>query len=166
MKCYFLRHGIAVEPDEWQGRDFDRPLTPEGRERMQREAKHHRRFNARYQRRRDEPAGSRPPDCGDRRRSSRSARSASWKTTRLGLGFGLEAFAAIVAANGSVEALMLVGHEPSFSVTVGQLAGKARVEIKKGALAGVEFAGASATHGTLTCLIPPKALASLGKTRR
>src|SRR5947209_5472920 len=39
MKVYFLRHGIAVESDEWNGSEFDRPLTGEGCERMQREAK-------------------------------------------------------------------------------------------------------------------------------
>jgi len=39
MKLYFLRHGIAVDREEWKGNDFDRPLTDEGRERMAREAK-------------------------------------------------------------------------------------------------------------------------------
>ena len=39
MNCYFLRHGIAVEPDEWTGRDFDRPLTDDGIERMKFEAR-------------------------------------------------------------------------------------------------------------------------------
>ena len=29
MRCYFLRHGIAVGPDSWSGSDFDRPLTRE-----------------------------------------------------------------------------------------------------------------------------------------
>lgn len=165
MKCYFLRHGIAVEPDEWQGRDFDRPLTPEGRERMQREAKTIAALTLGISVVVTSPL-VRARQTAEIVAEALDLRDSLVEDTRLGLGFGLEAFAAIVAANGSVEALMLVGHEPSFSVTVGQLAGKARVEIKKGALAGVEFAGASATHGTLTCLIPPKALASLGKTRR
>ena len=39
MSCYFLRHGIAVEPGAWSGNDFDRPLTREGATRMEREAK-------------------------------------------------------------------------------------------------------------------------------
>src|SRR5579871_2848206 len=39
MRCYFLRHGIAVEAETWSGSEFDRPLTGEGRERMEREAK-------------------------------------------------------------------------------------------------------------------------------
>ena len=39
MNCYFLRHGIAVEPEAWSGNDFERPLTRDGHTRMEREAK-------------------------------------------------------------------------------------------------------------------------------
>ncbi len=31
MECVFIRHGIAVEPEVWQGREYHRPLTAEGR---------------------------------------------------------------------------------------------------------------------------------------
>ncbi len=84
---------------------------------------------------------------------------------RLGGGFGLEVLPAIIAAHEQADALMLVGHEPSFSITVGRLVGEAQLDMKKGALAGVAFAGASAAQGTLICLIPPKLLAALGKGR-
>lgn len=30
MDCVFVRHGIAVEREEWKGKDVDRPLTEEG----------------------------------------------------------------------------------------------------------------------------------------
>ncbi|MDO8357650.1 MAG: histidine phosphatase family protein [Nitrospirota bacterium] len=30
MDCLFVRHGIAVEREEWNGKDVDRPLTEEG----------------------------------------------------------------------------------------------------------------------------------------
>jgi phosphohistidine phosphatase len=30
MDCLFVRHGIAVEREEWDGTDVDRPLTEEG----------------------------------------------------------------------------------------------------------------------------------------
>lgn len=33
MDCVLLRHGIAVERDEWEGPDGDRPLTEYGRKR-------------------------------------------------------------------------------------------------------------------------------------
>lgn len=30
MDCVFVRHGVAVEREEWEGKDVDRPLTEEG----------------------------------------------------------------------------------------------------------------------------------------
>ena len=34
MDCVLLRHGIAVEQDEWEGSDADRPLTERGAKRV------------------------------------------------------------------------------------------------------------------------------------
>src|SRR2546426_10855877 len=34
MDCLLLRHGIAVERDEWEGLDADRPLTERGAKRV------------------------------------------------------------------------------------------------------------------------------------
>jgi len=34
MYCLLLRHGIAVERDEWEGSDVDRPLTKHGAKRV------------------------------------------------------------------------------------------------------------------------------------
>ncbi len=82
---------------------------------------------------------------------------------RLAGGFDVKSCTAILADHAEARALMLVGHEPAFSLTAGSLAGDASIEIKKGALAGIELSGPSSTHGTLFCLIPPKVLAALGK---
>ena len=60
---------------------------------------------------------------------------------------------------------MLVGHEPAFSLTIGRAIGNAGIEVKKGALAGIELAAANAPAGLLINLIPPKALVALGKDR-
>ena len=38
MDCLLLRHGIAVERDEWEGSDADRPLTERGAKRVMRVA--------------------------------------------------------------------------------------------------------------------------------
>jgi phosphohistidine phosphatase len=35
MNLYILRHAVAVEREEWKGSDEARPLTPEGRSRME-----------------------------------------------------------------------------------------------------------------------------------
>ena len=34
MDCVLLRHGIAVERDEWEGKEADRPLTERGAKRV------------------------------------------------------------------------------------------------------------------------------------
>jgi phosphohistidine phosphatase SixA len=55
-------------------------------------------------------------------------------------------------------AIMLVGHEPDFSQTIGALTG-GRVVVKKGGLARVDLQPDSgALAGDLVWLIPPKVL--------
>ena len=34
MDCLFVRHGIAVAREEWEGKDVDRPLTEKGKRRV------------------------------------------------------------------------------------------------------------------------------------
>lgn len=34
MDCLIVRHGIAVEREEWEGKDVDRPLTEKGKRRV------------------------------------------------------------------------------------------------------------------------------------
>ncbi|MBV8149574.1 MAG: histidine phosphatase family protein, partial [Candidatus Eremiobacteraeota bacterium] len=36
MIVYFVRHGAAVDAQEWSGSDDNRPLTQKGRDRMER----------------------------------------------------------------------------------------------------------------------------------
>jgi phosphohistidine phosphatase len=38
VDCLLIRHGIAVEPDEWDGLEEDRPLTDKGRTRVRQAA--------------------------------------------------------------------------------------------------------------------------------
>jgi phosphohistidine phosphatase len=162
VNLYFLRHGIAVEPDEWSGRDFDRPLTPEGIERMEREAK-------------GIAALSLDLDAIVTSPLLRARQTAEIVAKRLKLsdrlaenealagGFALEVLPSILEPYHDAQAVMLVGHEPSFSLTVGRLANDAHVQVKKGAVAGVALATVSSASGILICLIPPKVLAALGK---
>jgi len=82
---------------------------------------------------------------------------------RVAHGFDADSVAAILTERDHAASVMFVGHEPAMSATVGRLVGGASVELKKGALAGVELSDRSATSGTLICLIPPKILAALGK---
>ena len=151
MHCYFLRHGIAEEPAEWTGSDFDRPLTRAGRVRMEREAK------AVAELQLDLELIVTSPllrlDMAD----------ALVEDERLAEGFDAERLGAILRGHGEVKSILLVGHEPAMSATIGKIVGSASVEMKKGALAGVELSGPAASTGMLVCLIPPKLLAAVGK---
>jgi phosphohistidine phosphatase len=82
---------------------------------------------------------------------------------RLGGGFNLEQLRAILGASANDTSIMLVGHEPSMSMTIGRAIGGASIELKKAALAGIELADPCSSNGTLICLFPPRALIELGK---
>ena len=47
MDCLFVRHGIAVAREEWEGKDVDRPLTEDGRRRVRQVAAGLRRLDVR-----------------------------------------------------------------------------------------------------------------------
>lgn len=160
MRCYFLRHGIAAEPDSWSGSDFDRPLTREGRERMEREAKAIEDLDLAL-------------DCIVTSPLVRAKQTAQIVAARVGSnvvedprlanGFDVERLGEILCAHPDAESIMLVGHEPSMSATLGRAIGNAQVELKKAALAGIDFGDGSTPPGTLVCLIPPKVLVALAK---
>jgi phosphohistidine phosphatase len=82
---------------------------------------------------------------------------------RLAEGFNARRLSEILGEHDKAEAILLVGHEPTMSATLGRIIGDANVELKKAALAGVALSDASATRGTLICLIPPKVLSRLGR---
>ena len=162
MRCYFLRHGIAAEPESWSGSDFDRPLTREGRERMEREAKAIDELGIEL-------------DCIVTSPLLRAKETAELVAARLGRGvkvieddrlaegFNLERLGAILSSHPDAKSIMLVGHEPTMSITIGRAIGNASIELKKAALAGIDFGDGAAPSGTLLFLIPPKVLVALGK---
>jgi phosphohistidine phosphatase len=162
MKCYFLRHGIAVEPESWTGSDFDRPLTREGRERMEREAKAIAELSLGLERIVTSPL-LRAKETAEMLASRLGMRGQVHEDTRLADGFNTDRLNAILSAHADAEAIVLVGHEPSMSLTIGRTIGSANIELKKAALAGVELPHHTSTSGTLFCLIPPKVLVALGK---
>lgn len=156
MKVYFLRHGIAAEPADWKGTDYDRPLTDDGRKRMGREAKAIREMDL------DLDAIVTSPLARARATAEIVASALKIMTIkeddRLGGDFDISSLGEILQDHAEAKALMLVGHEPSMSATIGRLIGEARVGLKKGGLACVELPDASTMVGELLALIPPKVL--------
>lgn len=162
VKCYFLRHGIAVEPEAWSGGDFDRPLTRDGRSRMEREAKAIAELSLDLDSIVTSPL-LRAKQTAEIVADRLDMRAKLAEDSRLADGFNLERLGAILADHADATALMLVGHEPSMSATIGRTIGNADIELKKAALAGVDLADPGSTSGTLFCLIPPKVWVTLGK---
>jgi phosphohistidine phosphatase len=77
---------------------------------------------------------------------------------RLSPGFGRADLAEIINDDPRAEAIMLVGHEPDFSLTIEGLIGGGSVVCKKGSLARVDLNDAGFLSGELVWLIPPKAM--------
>lgn len=157
MRVYFLRHGIAADRDEFQGDDFDRPLTDEGCERMQREAK----AIAKLQIEPDVIVTSPLVRAKQTAQIVADALKRDGKLVedkRVAEDFGVQQLAQILADHPKVEAVMLVGHEPDMSAVIGELTGGTNIDLKKGGLALVEVQDASSTSGQLQWLIPPKVL--------
>lgn len=158
MRCYFLRHGPAGDSEDWHGDDFERPLTDEGVERMQREASSIAELGL------DPDVIVTSPLIRARQTAEIVAEELEMRDrlvedAHLGLDFDLKRLTRILEKHAGAHAVMLVGHDPSMSRTIGQLIGGARVELKKGSLACVRVE-ASSVKGELVFLLPPKVLAA------
>ena len=156
VKCYFLRHGPAADAATWRGADDDRPLTPEGKKRVAREAKTLAALTL------DLDALVTSPLLRAKQTAEIVAAALNVpvvEDARLGLGFGVRGLRGVLADHAAAGAVMLVGHEPSMSITIGSVIGGARIDFKKGALACVDFPDLDTLEGELLSLVPPKVLA-------
>lgn len=150
MKVYFVRHANADWPD-WSGRENERPLTPKGRRQSFRIAKFLRKVGA-------------DPKLILTSPLTRAAQTAEAIADRLCIevreepslakGFNLAALRAIITRTKGAD-VMVVGHEPSLSAVISQLAG-GRVKLAKAAIARVDL-DSPESDGTLVWLLPPKA---------
>lgn len=155
MKLYFLRHGLAGERSEWKSDDAKRPLTGEGKEKMERAATTIAHWGL-------------DPDLIISSPYDRAYQTAEilarklempdklLKDDRLVPGFGVDQLAILVAAYPKATALVLVGHEPDFSETISRLIGGGRIVVKKGALACVDLPDPKTLKGELLWLVAPK----------
>jgi phosphohistidine phosphatase len=157
MYCYFLRHGPAGDAATYSGSDFDRPLTPDGSKRIAREAK----ALAGLELELDAIISSplvRARQTAEIVAKELGLRDALHLDERVGAGFSVAQLDAILQDYATAQQVMLVGHEPSMSLTVGELIGGGDVDFKKGAIACVELSRQSPLRGRLLWLAPPKLL--------
>ena len=157
MILYFLRHGLA-DRSEWDGPDNARPLTEKGKQRMAQEA----RFMARLNLNLDYVVSSpltRAFQTAQIVAGQLGMEDKLIEDERLSPGFGIYELQELIQALPQVNAIILVGHEPDFSTTIGDLIGGGDVTCKKGSLARVDLHDMAKLKGERVWLIPPKALA-------
>jgi phosphohistidine phosphatase len=154
---YFLRHGQAENREDWAGDDAKRPLTAQGKKRMERETAGIRAMGLSFDVIISSPL-VRAYQTADIVAKAQGRSSRLLRDDRVGPGFGAPQLAAILEEHRRAGAVMLVGHEPDFSETISHLTGGGRVAMKKGALAYVQLDDAAPLQGTLVWLIPAKAL--------
>jgi phosphohistidine phosphatase len=158
MKLYFLRHGDAGDPATWGGDDAERPLTDDGRKQIAAGARTMRRLELDVDRIVTSPL-VRARETAEIVALELKRKDRLVVDERLGSSFGPERLAEILCENHGVHELMLVGHEPSFSATIGQVIGSGRVKLKKGGLARVDIADPTHLSGTLEWLLTARLLA-------
>jgi phosphohistidine phosphatase len=167
MRCYFLRHGLAADPEDSHHDDFKRPLTREGVEKMEREAKTIGDLELGLDVIVTSPL-VRAQQTAEIVAKELKMRDRLVEDADLGLDFDLKHLAGVLEKHAGANAIMFVGHDPSMSTTIGQLIGSARVEMKKGSLACVDMLEGPTPKGQLVFLLPPKVLAAkkLARTAR
>jgi len=158
MELYFLRHGDAGAREAWSGDDRDRPLSEEGKERMRREAHVLAGLKLGISLIVSSPY-ARAWQTAEIVAAEVGLTDSLTRDERLEPGFDSHALREILADHAEEGALMLVGHDPDFSETIGACTGGGRVECKKGGLAKVDLKDPQRPRGTLQWLIPPRLLA-------
>jgi phosphohistidine phosphatase len=157
MMCYFLRHGPAGDRETWQGPDAERPLTPDGRKRIAREARTIADLKLGVERVITSPL-VRARQTAEIVAGELDLKGALVEDPRIDLGFSIERLASVLRDYQDAQAIMLVGHDPSMTGVIGELIGGAAIDFKKGGLACVEIAGTTPPHGRLVWLASPKLL--------
>ncbi len=158
MDLYFLRHGDALGKDEWRGDDSARALSEEGVQQIRREAKTLAGLSLGISLILSSPL-VRALKTAEIVAAALGLEDSLLTDKRLSPGFDPPALRDILADHADVSAVMLVGHEPDFSETIGACIGGGRVECKKGGLARLDITDPARPRGSLLWLLPPRVLA-------
>jgi phosphohistidine phosphatase len=158
MIVYFVRHGIAEEAETFDGPDAERPLTDAGRAKMAAIGKCLAKMDVKPAVILTSPLVRARQTAAIVAKALRVARPVE-DDGRLAGGFDYHLLGAILNERAAkTKSLMLVGHEPNMRAVIGHAVGNAHVEMKKGAVACVEFPDAPSPRGQLLWLAPPKIL--------
>jgi phosphohistidine phosphatase len=155
MHLYFLRHGIAEERQPGL-RDADRRLTPEGVEQMQKVALGLAALDIKI----DTLFTSPLPRALETAQIAAPAVGIAPEAIRVHdkLAAGalrMKSLNSLLEGQSRNAQIMLVGHEPDFSMVVGQLVGGTAIDLKKAGLVRVEIDRPESGSGVLRWLLTP-----------
>ena len=157
MILYFLRHGLAGVREEWQGDDARRPLTKKGSKNLVRQAKTLARLDLQLDVIITSPL-TRAFQTADIIAGALKMVAQLKQDERLRPGFGRDDLEQVLADHPQAKTIMLVGHEPDFSLTISALIGGGKVILKKGGLTRVDITATAPLQGNLVWLLPPKSM--------
>lgn len=157
MRCYFVRHGPAVDAAEWNDSDFTRPLSSEGEKLMTQAAKTIAALGLEIDVIITSPR-LRAKQTAAIVAQRLKAKDRVVEDARLAGDFGPRELAAMLSERSGDAEVMLVGHEPDMSRTVGAVIGGGRIDFKPGSIACVNMPNPATLIGELTWLAPPKIL--------
>lgn len=156
MILYFLRHGLAEERETWKGSDASRPLTEKGKKRIVALAAGLLRLEMQLDLILTSPY----------LRALQTAQIVARQFNLLDsleqderlVGLDINVLQDILNNHPEAKNILLVGHEPDFSLTVAALIGGGNLAFKKAGLARVDLFSGPGLQGELTYLLTPKIL--------
>ncbi len=156
MDLYLLRHGVAANRGDWQGNDADRPLTEQGKEEVQREAANIAQLGLSFD------AIITSPYVRTKQTAEIVAKELGMtdklvQDGRLEYGFGRKKLRKLLGDHADAQTLLLVGHEPDFSILIRKLTG-GRVVLDKGGVAKITLSDDDTLKGELHWLLQPDVL--------
>jgi phosphohistidine phosphatase len=157
MRLFFLRHGLA-DRSEWEGEDYQRPLTTKGVSRMKKEAVSIKSLKLGLDAILTSPL-TRAYQTAEIVAHELGMEESFHADDRLSPGFGRSSLLRILKDFNAEDRIMLVGHEPDFSLTIEAIIGGGNIVCKKASLARVDLFHPGTLDGELVWLIPPKMLA-------
>lgn len=177
MRLYVMRHGSAVDAEDWDGEEFARPLTNEGRAELQGVTQGLRWLDPKI----DGVVTSPLTRARETAESVAQALGAPLQIdSALAPGSDLNAISPLLFSARELQGILIVGHEPDLSELIGLLiAGHslARVAMKKGACCRLDLPSLAkleherdvrkvAGRATLRWQLTAPQLARLGTTGR
>ena len=155
MELYLLRHGIAADLGPPGSGDAGRPLTKDGIAKMKAEARGLRQLGIVL----DVLLSS--PLVRARETAEIVAQELDITvqlTDLLAPGCDTDRLFELLDKHRDAKRVMIVGHEPDFSMMIGALTGGSQVALKKGGLGRVDLDRLEDGAGTLVWLLPPRVL--------